>query len=101
MTVERPPPGADDACVPRGLLYQTEFISAAEEEQLLSQIDAGVWTDDIARRVQHHGYKYDYSNRRIDNDSNLGPLPAVALPADSVQRAAHRSHTTEPAWSRR
>ena len=66
---------ADGVCAPRGLLYEPEFVSATEEARLLSLIDAGVWLDDISRRAQHYGFKYDYSNRRIDNDSSLGPLP--------------------------
>ena len=66
---------ADDGRAPRGLLYEPEFISRPEEQRLLSHIDAGVWLDDIARRSQHFGFKYDYSNRRIDKDSDLGLLP--------------------------
>lgn len=27
------------------------------------------------RWVQHYGYKYDYSNRRLDESARIGPLP--------------------------
>lgn len=67
---------ADRNDLPRGLLYQSGFISVDDEERLLSQIDMGAWLEDIARRVQQYGFKYDYSNRRIDDTNDLGPLPS-------------------------
>jgi alkylated DNA repair dioxygenase AlkB len=66
-----------------GLRYISDFITPAEEKDLLGKIDAGVWLTDLKRRVQHYGYKYDYKARRIDVQMRLGALPdwiaAVAL----------------------
>ncbi|MEO6014366.1 MAG: alpha-ketoglutarate-dependent dioxygenase AlkB [Devosia sp.] len=38
-------------------------------------IDEHSWRDDLKRRVQHYGYRYDYTARRVTRDSYLGPLP--------------------------
>ena len=67
---------SDRANSPQGLLYRSEFISAGDEAGLLAEIDGNVWLEDIARRVQHYGFKYDYSYRRIDGDNHLGSLPS-------------------------
>jgi alkylated DNA repair dioxygenase AlkB len=62
----------------KGLRYVSEFISLEEEQTLITTIDELVWLDDLKRRVQHYGYKYDYKKRKIDNSMRLGPLPSWA-----------------------
>ncbi len=64
-----------------GLAIHAEFISAAEELRLLELIDASEWSNELRRRVQHYGYRYDYRKRGISQDDYIGPLPrwAVAL----------------------
>ena len=58
-----------------GLVLAQEVISESEEMALIKAIDAECWLDDLSRRVQHYGYKYDYRARRIDIEMQLGPLP--------------------------
>ncbi|PZP54809.1 MAG: alpha-ketoglutarate-dependent dioxygenase AlkB [Micavibrio aeruginosavorus] len=58
-----------------GLTYIPDFISAQEQDLLLSQIDQQLWLTDLKRRVQHYGYKYDYKARTVGNDAYLGLLP--------------------------
>lgn len=58
-----------------GLTYIPDFISAQEQDFLLSQIDHQPWLADLKRRVQHYGYKYDYKARTVGNDAYLGPVP--------------------------
>lgn len=58
-----------------GLTYIPDFISAQEQDLLLSQIDQQSWLTDLKRRVQHYGYKYDYKARAVGNDAYLGALP--------------------------
>lgn len=58
-----------------GLNYVPDFITPAENDFLLSQIDQQPWLTDLKRRVQHYGYKYDYKARTFSNDAYLGPLP--------------------------
>lgn len=38
-------------------------------------MDDGVWSEELKRRVQHFGYRYDYRVRMVTNESYLGPLP--------------------------
>lgn len=58
-----------------GLTYISNFVTPDEESALISSIDAQPWLNDLKRRVQHYGYKYDYKARAISNDTYLGPLP--------------------------
>ena len=46
-----------------GLEYVPEFISLEEHDELLSYIHSEKWLDDLKRRVQHYGFKYDYKTR--------------------------------------
>ncbi len=69
-----------DQAVP-GLVLLRDWITPADEVALLGSIDAAPWRDDLRRRVQHHGFRYDYKARAVDESMRLGPLPdwAVAL----------------------
>lgn len=58
-----------------GVTYVKNFITEAEEKQLIQWIDSGIWLNDLKRRVQHFGYKYDYRLRRIDPNMHIGVLP--------------------------
>lgn len=69
-----------------GLTYIPEFISAHEQDFLLSQIDQQSWLTDLKRRVQHYGYKYDYKARAVGNDAYLGPLPDWLSPISKKLR---------------
>ena len=62
-----------------GLTYVPDFISAHDQDSLLSQIDQQSWLTDLKRRVQHYGYRYDYKARAVSNDAYLGTLPAWLL----------------------
>ena len=61
-----------------GLVYRPDFITADEESKLVEQIDAQEWNADLKRRVQHYGWKYDYTARRIDKSMHIGSLPKWA-----------------------
>lgn len=67
-----PAPAAPD--IP-GLQYCPNFITAEEERALIEDIDQQPWLNDLKRRVQHYGYKYDYKARAVTDDAYLGPLP--------------------------
>lgn len=58
-----------------GLQIKFDFISEAEENILLKNIDNNQWLWDLKRKVQHYGYKYDYKTRILDNSSFNGSLP--------------------------
>ncbi len=63
-----------------GLTYIPDFISAQEQDFLLSQINQQRWLTDLKRHVQHYGYKHDYKARAVGNDAYLGPLPDWVSP---------------------
>jgi alkylated DNA repair dioxygenase AlkB len=59
----------------QGLNLYFDFITKQEEVELLKKINESNWLNDLSRRVQHYGYKYDYRARKIDNSSYLGEMP--------------------------
>ena len=63
-----------------GLTYLKDFITEDQQRQLITTIDEQIWLDDLKRRVQHYGYKYDYKARRIDTSMYLGELPVWTKP---------------------
>lgn len=65
-------------CVP-DLIYKNNYISKAEERELLHWINSNLWLEDLTRRVQHYGWKYDYKARKIDSSMWLGELPKPLL----------------------
>lgn len=66
----------DSACSAiSGLSLLADFITEAEERELLSIIDQHPWLADLQRRVQHYGYRYDYTARQVTADLYLGALP--------------------------
>lgn len=62
-----------------GLVYVPEFISIEEHDELLSYIHSEKWLDDLKRRVQHYGFKYDYKTRYVDYSMKIGNLPHWSL----------------------
>ncbi len=64
----------------KGLTYIPEYISQAEEDGLWKDINGEKWLDDLKRRVQHYGYKYNYKARYIDYSMKIGDLPNWVLP---------------------
>jgi len=58
-----------------GLEYQDAFVTEHEESELLLNVDSAPWRTDLARRVQHYGWRYDYRARSVSPDQFLGELP--------------------------
>jgi alkylated DNA repair dioxygenase AlkB len=56
------------------------FISPEEESNLLKEIEKNEWSNELKRRVQHYGWKYDYTARKIDPSLKIGPLPPFCSP---------------------
>ena len=70
-----------------GLAYVGDYLGIAEQEQLLATVDGLPWLSDLRRRVQHYGYRYDYTRKTVDSSLYLGPLP------DWAARLARRLHS--------
>jgi alkylated DNA repair dioxygenase AlkB len=62
----------------KGLLYMPRFLPLEEQARVLREIDSRPWLNDLRRRVQHYGYKYDYRERAINHSMLVGPLPPFA-----------------------
>ena len=68
---------AAEAAGPQGLRYQADFIPAEEEDDLIARIRAlplapfqfGVFAG--KRRVMSFGWRYDYSNHRLEQAADL------------------------------
>ena len=60
---------------PHGLRYIPNYISEDQHGWLLVQIDKQQWLNDLKRRVQHYGYKYDYKARKVNLNMRIGKLP--------------------------
>jgi alkylated DNA repair dioxygenase AlkB len=73
-----------------GLVHLPAHVGPDEARALLAAVDEGPWLADLARRVQHHGYRYDYKARSVTRESWLGPLPAWAAPL--AQRLVSEGH---------
>ena len=58
-----------------GLQYKENYINEHQHNWLLTEIDKNRWLDELKRRVQHYGFKYDYKARKVDMDMHLGELP--------------------------
>lgn len=75
---------------PPGATYLPGFIGADEEERLVRARDAGEWSCELRRRVQHFGYRYDYRARMVTADAYIGDLPDwVALLCRRLRTAGH------------
>jgi alkylated DNA repair dioxygenase AlkB len=63
----------------QGLRYIPNFIDKVEMQHLIDSINSENWCNDLKRRVQHYGYKYDYRARSIDKSMKIGILLDWAL----------------------
>lgn len=73
-----------------GLTLVQDYLSPDEQSVLIGVIEAQSWRTDLKRRVQHYGYRYDYTRRTVARDQYLGPLPDWA--ADLAKRLRADGH---------
>lgn len=58
-----------------GLHYIPNYINDEQHGWILATIDKSDWLDDLKRRVQHYGWKYDYKARKVSRDMYIDKLP--------------------------
>lgn len=63
--------------LPPGATYEPRFLDPRAAAALAAAVDARPWSAALRRRVQHHGWRYDYRTRRVRPEDRLGPLPLV------------------------
>lgn len=66
-----------------GLSYIQNFVTEDEARELTAAIDQSTWLSELKRRVQHYGYKYDYTARTVANDAYIGALPDWLAPVST------------------
>lgn len=68
--------GLQEVAIP-GLYFFEKFLTHEEQEYCVRRIDSATdeWQNDLSRRVQHYGWRYDYKARAITPDMQLGALP--------------------------
>ena len=66
--------GVQGAASVPGLHFVEAFLTPEEQAYCVQRIDAaeGEWRNDLSRRVQHYGWRYDYKARAITPDMHLG-----------------------------
>lgn len=58
-----------------GLKLIDNFITESEEIDLIKNINNHTWLNDLTRRVQHYGYKYDYRSKKVTNLGGINNFP--------------------------
>ena len=60
-----------------GLKVFEQFLTPEEQAECVKRVDAAAneWRNDLRRRVQHYGWRYDYRARAITPDMHIGALP--------------------------
>ena len=69
--------GFQDVPAVPGLGVIENFLSAEEQAECVERVGAAAdqWRNDLSRRVQHYGWRYDYKARAITPDMHIGALP--------------------------
>ena len=60
------------------LIFIENYISDIIHDKLIIEIDKNIWSDELRRRVQHYGYKYNYKARSINHNMKVEDLPSWA-----------------------
>ncbi|MFJ9419624.1 alpha-ketoglutarate-dependent dioxygenase AlkB [Streptomyces sp. NPDC101227] len=74
------PDGPDEPDAPAlvpGLRYLADWLAPDACAALLARIDAGTWSTELKRRVQHYGRRYDYGRRSVAADARAAAAPPV------------------------
>ena len=58
-----------------GLTIVRDFLAEGEERRILEQINKSEWSNELKRRVQHYGWRYDYKSKQVDSSMRIGSLP--------------------------
>jgi alkylated DNA repair dioxygenase AlkB len=61
-----------------GLQLMKGFVTGDEQAELIDRVDRGEWSEELRRRVQHFGYRYDYRRRAVADAAPAAPLPSWA-----------------------
>ncbi len=75
MTTEFAPISRHALAPDQGLIHVPEFLPPERQADILARVDSAPWNNDLARRTQQYGWRYDYRAKAITPDMYLGRLP--------------------------
>lgn len=58
-----------------GLTYIDNYFTKKEEFAIIQVIDSNLWDNDLKRRTQQYGYKYDYTIRNLNKNASVAQIP--------------------------
>lgn len=63
----------------KGLTIQLDAIDSETHDELMKRIYECEWDDILKRRVQHYGFRYDYTTKTLDEKNKPKELPEWAI----------------------
>ena len=87
----------------QGLVYLPNLLSLDQQLLTAQHVDASIdqWRNDLSRRTQHYGWRYDYRAKAITPDMRLGQLPDwLQNIAQSIYENAVHPDTRLPLFDR-
>ncbi|HIO47718.1 TPA: alpha-ketoglutarate-dependent dioxygenase AlkB [Candidatus Poribacteria bacterium] len=82
--------------LPEGAKLLEEYITTAQEDDLIQAVDKESWLVDLKRRVQHYGYSYDYRARSVNLENKIGDLPEwITQISESVGQEFFNGHAPD------
>lgn len=61
--------------LPPGLVYVRDWLTVVDQNEIVQEIDAQPFGAQIARRVQHYGFRYDYFEASVQATGSAPPIP--------------------------
>ena len=62
---------------PPGLIFIPNWLSQAEHDAAVKEVDSLPYDENLSRRVQHYGAKYDYSSAAVHERGSAPTIPPV------------------------
>jgi alkylated DNA repair dioxygenase AlkB/SAM-dependent methyltransferase len=65
--------------LPPGLMLKNDFLTPEQQKLLVDYFDSKTWNEELKRRTQHYGYKYDYNGGPLVATNPMeGPIKEIA-----------------------
>jgi alkylated DNA repair dioxygenase AlkB len=79
--------------MPPGLVYVRDWLSLADQSEIVADIDKRPFGTQLARRVQHYGFRYDYIDSSVQQQGSAPPIPSKI--ASLARRLVDERHFVE------
>lgn len=79
--------------MPPGLVFVRDWLTLAEQSEIVAEIDERPYGTQLARRVQHYGFRYDYSESSVQEQGSAPPIPTKV--ASLARRLVDEQHFVE------